>query len=156
MVMMFCNGRRLVVLLLLATCTGCMDNTGPVSHTVKTVPAQGVLFLNGKPLAFHQVTFWPEDDRPAIGVTDESGHFILGTNRPEDGAVEGLHRISVVDAGDPSDDPLTIGVAEVGATTAPPKKPKVVINSKYNKPETSGLTVEIPAGGDNELKIDLQ
>lgn len=156
MVMMVRYNRAFFLLLVVALTLGCMDDSTPVSHTVKTVPAQGVLLFSGKPLAFYQVTCWPEDDRPAIGVTDENGHFILGTNRPGDGAVEGLHRISVIEVGDPSDDPLAMGVAEVGATSTTKKKPEVVIHIKYHKPETSGLTVEIPPGGDLEMKIDLQ
>lgn len=155
MVMMFRYSRSYSWLLLLTICQGCTDESGPVGHDVRTVPAQGVLRLNGKPLAFHQVTFWPEEDRPAIGVTDENGHFILGTNRPEDGAVEGSHRISVINVGNPADDPMTMGVAEVGATTAP-YRPQTVINSKYHKPETSGLTAEISAEGNFELQIELQ
>lgn len=123
----------------------------PTGDVVETVAASGVLTYQGRPLEFHQVTVMPENDRPAMGISDESGRFVLGTNDQGDGAVAGVHRIAVTYVGPPNTNPGE-GVMEF----TPPPPPKVTIDKKYSNPETSGLTVEIPDGGTDALQVDLQ
>lgn len=123
----------------------------PTGETVATVSASGKLTLKGAPLEFYQVTFFPTDNRAAIGMTDAEGKFVLGTNTPGDGAVAGSHKVAVNWVGPPSTNPNE-GMTEFSS----PPPPKVKINVKYSNPETSGLTVEIPDSGSTELAIDLQ
>jgi hypothetical protein len=62
---------------------GCREAPPPI------VPAEGVVLLNGKPLAKVEVRFFPKTDYGAEyiakGVTDEQGHFTL-TCKGESGA----------------------------------------------------------------------
>ncbi len=123
---------------------GC--NSQPSGEIVSTVSASGVLTYKGQPLENHRVTLIAEGKRPASGVSDAEGHFVLGTNDLSDGAPAGEHRVSVAYVGPPDADP------EAGAL--PP--PKVKIPAKYTQAEKSGLTVTVPPGGSSELSIELK
>lgn len=128
---------------------GC-GSTGPVAETVPVVKASGKLTFQGKPLEHYQLMLFPKDGRPAAGMVDASGNFVLGTNQPGDGAPSGTHRLAVTWVGPPSTDPGQ-GVMEF----APPPPPTIRIPDKYADPETSGITVEIPDSGTDSLAIDL-
>jgi hypothetical protein len=77
-------------LLLLATAAGC----GPSRPAL--LPAEGVVTLDGKPLAEASVVFQPAGGgRPATGITDANGRFKVGTFKPHDGALPGMHVVTV-------------------------------------------------------------
>ena len=136
--------------LIIAIASGFSGCGEPSAKIEKTVPARGVLTHRGSPLGHYQVLFHPEDGRrPAAGVTDEQGGFVLGTNRADDGAVAGTHRVTLVYVGPPT--PGRDGMIDF----SPPRPPKIKIASKYARPDTSGISIEIPASGSKELKIDL-
>src|SRR5690606_26700784 len=140
----FCLGACLLVGL-----PGCGAPT-PTGDIVDTVPASGRLTHQGDPLPYHKVTVMPEGGLPAMGVSDESGQFILGTNDAGDGAEAATHSAAVEYVGPHSDD-TEEGVMKF---TRPPP-PEVEIDKKCANPATSGLTVEIPAEGTDALTIDL-
>jgi len=128
--------------------TGCGSGI-PTGDIVPTAPAAGIVTYQGKPLEYFQVRFLPEDGRPAAGVTGTDGVFVLGTNNLDDGAPVGTHKVSFVYKGPPMPDDW--GVTDF--TPIPP--PKVKLPPKYEKPETSGITVEVPKGGDRDIVIAL-
>lgn len=132
--------------------TGCGESV-PTGKHVPTVAAAGILTYQGRPLAFHEVKVFPEDERPAIGLTDEEGHFVLGTNNTDDGAVAGTHQVAIVYVGDPADHPGNDGPVS-GYT--PPAPPSIKIDSKYANVKTSGLALEIAPSGATDLSIDLK
>lgn len=142
------NVRRIgfFVSLLLVGC-----NSEPTGEIVETVPASGVLSFNGVPLEYYQVSFFPDSNRPAVGITDTEGKFTLGTNGENDGAVVGTHRVAVTYVGKPSDNPDE-GIMEFSA----PPPPKHKVPGKYNAPDSSGLLLEIPSNGSAELIVDLK
>ena len=79
-----------VIILLVATAAGC----GPSRPAL--LPAEGVVTLDGKPLAEASVIFQPTaGGRPAAGVTDADGRFKVGTFKPRDGALPGMHVVTV-------------------------------------------------------------
>ncbi len=135
-------------LLLLSGC----GNAQPTGERLATVSASGVLTLNSKPLEYYQVLFFPPNgQRPAAGTADAEGKFVLGTNEPQDGAVVGSHKVAINWVGPPSTDPND-GIMEFSE----PPAPSIRIDPRYSDPETSGLVVEIPASGTNEIRIDLK
>jgi hypothetical protein len=136
------------VCLAAALVCGCGDSGADIERTVK---AAGTLTHRGAPLAFYQVMVQPEDGRrPAVGVSDAQGKFVLGTNGEGDGAVSGKHRVAVVYVGPPSTNP------EAGMNDfSPPPAPKGKLAAKYQQPETSGLTLEIPPAGSSDLKVEV-
>jgi hypothetical protein len=93
---------RLPVLLfgaLAITVSGC----GRAEFTF--VPVEGTVTKGGRPLRGMEVVFIADLDAgtvgpKAIGRTDEAGHYRLRTERGDDGAVVGKHRVLVIDAED--------------------------------------------------------
>jgi hypothetical protein len=71
-------------------------------------PVEGIVTLNGKPVADAGVAFAPLNPKqgpPAAGATDQQGHFRLMTNNRE-GAALGEHRVSISKA-DPYGEEVT-------------------------------------------------
>ena len=130
---------------------GC-GSAQPTGDRVATVRASGVLTLDGVPLEYYQVVCFPPDGkRPAVGTADDEGKFVLGTNTPGDGAVVGTHKVAINWLGPPSDDPNE-GIMEFSK----PPAPTVKIDSRFSDPKTSGIEIDIPAGGNNKIVIDLK
>jgi len=132
---------------------GCNQQVGPVGEVIEVVNACGVLTFQGKPLEGFTVTFMPvSGKRPASGITDAAGKFVLGTNGANDGAEAGFHNVAVVWAGPPPTDDTTAGAIDDPADMpAPP----VEIPAMYANPDTSGITLEVPRSGASDLKIEL-
>ncbi len=62
----------------------------------RAVPVQGVVTLDGEPLAGATVVFMPDGGgRPANGYTAADGMFQLTTFQPNDGALPGTYRVLV-------------------------------------------------------------
>lgn len=120
----------------------------------KVVPVSGTVTYQGKPVESFQVSFIPTDGRrAAVGITDASGKFTLGTNDVADGVPPGKHKVSIAFAPTSTDDSASASPVD------DPKllpKPKLAVPSKYANPATSGLEQEVPAGGLTDLKIELK
>lgn len=145
------TARPALCLCLSALFVGCSSGYGPQAEQVATVPASGTITWKGQPLSSFRITLHPPgNQRPAAGVSDADGRFVLGTNAPSDGAVVGTHKVSVIWE-QPVDDGL--GTAPVDAAAL---KPPVDLPAKFANPETSGLTLEVPAGGSSSLQLALQ
>jgi hypothetical protein len=67
------------------------------SGGAKTVPVEGVVTLDGKPLPNATVLFIPQEPggRDAHGTTDADGAFSLSTDRSADGAFPGAYKVTV-------------------------------------------------------------
>lgn len=143
-----------MLLLVISQTMGCDADPGPVAENEHSVSASGIVTFKGQPLAGYQVVLMPDGDRrPAIGVTNAQGEFVLGTNAPGDGCPPGKSKVAIVWAGPESN----VDVVEQSAIDDPSKMPKpaVEIPQKYSNPETSGITFDVPESGTSELKIDL-
>ena len=143
------------LLMLCIFSSGCGSDPGPIATEEPTVPASGTVTFKGKPLPDFRVVLMPSDGRrPATGLTDADGKFVLGTNLPGDGAPVGLAKVGIVWAGPEQ----TGDVVDQSAIDDPSKMPKPPVNIpvKYNNPETSELTAEIPGSGTSDLKFELQ
>lgn len=121
----------------------------PGSHLPKTVPAAGVVTLDGKPVDGAQVVIVPVGDgkNGADAVTNASGHFSLRAYPEKDGAIPGEYKVQVsktvatklpgqVDGGD-----------AVRFDFAVPKQ--------YTTVDKSGLKVTIPETGIRDIKLEL-
>lgn len=97
--------------------------------------------------------FLPEDgSRSAMGKTDSQGRFELGTLDPTDGAVVGMHRVSITARGPGKPAPPGDSATGLPGASLIPGDPR--IPEKYFSPETSGLSKEVQAGS-NEFQFDL-
>ncbi|MFM7056990.1 MAG: hypothetical protein ACKO2P_08720 [Planctomycetota bacterium] len=140
-----------LLLISLSVSCGCSSAYAPQADQASSVPASGVATWKGQPLPGFRITLHPADNqRPAAGVTDAEGRFVLGTNSVSDGAIAGTHKVSVVWE-QPVDDGLGSAPAEAATLKAP-----VDLPAKFASPETSGLTLEVPDSGSSTLQLTLQ
>lgn len=107
----------------------------------KLVKVSGQVFINGQPLAAGVPGFilvLPQGTRPATAqINPQTGRFTLTTFDPNDGCVQGTHKVAVIVR------------AMVGNESVS------LIDEKYADPNTSGLTVTIDKPTDS-LRIDLE
>jgi hypothetical protein len=111
------------------------------SDKVDTVPAKGEVTYKGQPLGKGQIQLLPDNGPAAVGLI-ENGKFVLGTNADGDGAPPGKYRVTVFSYKEIKN--------RFGETTS-----KSVIPNRYANPDTSGLVVEIPEGGNEAIKVEL-
>lgn len=104
---------------------------------------EGVVTLDGRPLAGALVYSVPDRGLGAKAKTDSDGRFSLReTGARSDGLSVGLHRIGVSK------------VDEV-ASIADDESPKQLLPSRYADHLTSGLSVEVVAGETKRFDIEL-
>ena len=108
---------------------------------LKTYPTSGhVRFEDGTPVAAGTIIFQSvEIEVQARANIQNDGTFHLGTETPDDGAVEGKHRVIVR--------------AQWEGPDTPPKHP---VHPKYRSPHTSNLEYEVTPQGPNEFDITVQ
>lgn len=123
----------LALLVGLLAVTGC---GGP-----HTVPVEGTVTVNGKPVDGILVEFWPEGSGPrSSGETDKEGRFSLKTDDGKrKGAVIGKHRVVLRDTGILGD--KFLGRAGEDVDMAKGKKPRV--GSKFSDVNTTPLKEDV-------------
>jgi hypothetical protein len=121
----------LLLAIFMASINGCGDNLP------KRVTVSGRVLLDGKPLEFGVVRFFPENQRMASGGIQRDGSFKLNTFSENDGCFIGKH-------------PVAINSAENISAS----KMKWYAPKKYADPNTSGLEVDIP-GPRSDVIIEL-
>jgi hypothetical protein len=144
---------RWVVVLGAAWLLGCAsdDDLAP-RHAVS-----GKVTYKGEPLAKGTITFTPADAkagiRPASGAIVD-GSYQLTTQSNNDGAMAGKYKVSVMarsfDESASGQEEKALRRDKMAKVLA---KAKDLIPTKYNVPETSGLTAEVPGG---KYDFDLQ
>jgi hypothetical protein len=142
-----CASRARLVFTPCAACVLAVLLAGCNRGGLNLAPAEGVVTLDGEPVADAGVMFTPVDPKlgpPASGATDAEGRFTLITaNRP--GAIIGEHRVAISKS-----DVLAIPQRR----GLPLYKTKDLVPPKYGSAETSGLTATV-ADDDNDFKFDL-
>ncbi len=129
----------LIAVLGLAGCGGGED-------VPETAPVSGVVLYKGQPVDQAEVTFHPQGEgHPAVGRTDTEGRFVVTTYDQGDGAVLGTHTVTVQLM--PEESLPGMEVQTAGATPIP---------QKYADPSASPLTVEVKAGEENEVTLELE
>lgn len=141
----FATVAGVVVTSLVVLVAGCSGGVG----TAPTAPAAGSISLAGQPIADVNVTFTPTAGRSATGRTDAQGRFALSTFAEGDGAVPGSHRVT-----------LSLPAADVPMPGTPEaasyKPPTAPFPARYGSLDDTDLVVEIPAGGDTAIALELQ
>ncbi len=127
-----------------------------------TVTADGVVTLDGKPVDGASIVIapTPPNQHAANAITDGSGRFSLAAFPNKPGAVPGTYKVRVAKTIEVGAEPVKVDLGEDAAHAASDEPSanmtwKSVLPEKYSNPETSGLEVEIPAGGVSDLKIEL-
>ncbi|MES2789935.1 MAG: carboxypeptidase regulatory-like domain-containing protein [Planctomycetota bacterium] len=120
----------------------------------KTVPATGVVTLDGNPLSNATLTFIPVGATQGIecfGATGEKGEFKMKQLRGQDGAPPGEYKVVISRYVKSDGKPIVLGgdqlPANVGASESLP--------ARYSAPQASKLSAVVPPTG-GEFKFDLK
>ena len=129
-------------ILLSAMTVGC----GSSSQLKGLVPASGVFRFQGEPLegvvvVLNPISVSTEFPRAAFGVTDASGHFVLRTLQPNDGAYPGEYAVTATKI--------------VPAPWNPEVEGINILPPKYESPDTSGITATVGPKGTKDIVVEL-
>ena len=138
-----------------AWCAGVMFLVALIGCGEKPVATQGVLTVDGKPLAGAIVMFSPDEaaGKSATGTTDAAGKFRLTTATLNDGALPGSYKVTVTHS-EPIKVPPEIKDPDEQKTflASQPQKPSI-IPEKYTLPDQTPLKHRVPQDGDAKLDI---
>lgn len=141
-----------------ATLVGCGED-----HP-KTVPVEGTVYFDGKPVSGANVSFYTESaPRAAYGVTNSEGQFVLSTFGNRDGAVPGDHIATVSKPGEqsaampvsnqpPKPEDLTKHYVQ---TMNEKKKSENLLPAQYASKEKSPLKYTVVENAPNNFTIEL-
>ncbi len=110
-----------------------------------TVKVTGTVIHKGKPAEGVMVTFVPEKGRPASGITDVSGRFVLSTLKPGDGAVPGKHAVTLTESFQDNPPPMP-GMGAPLSSRFPPQ---------YGDPKKTPLAREVQSRGANDFPFEI-
>lgn len=128
--------------LLLFVALGC-SNGNPATYEV----TGSIRFPDGVPLSAGTIEFESLDAKPPIvarGSIDANGMFELGTFDVDDGAIEGRHRVVVIDSGE-------IGTGAERPGLIEPSK----LDPRFSDYSTSGLVFEVKPDK-NEFTVPVE
>ncbi len=138
------NALLVTALLSILSATGCGGSNLP-----KTVPAEGLVTLDGSPVADATITFISEGTTyHATGSTNAEGKFSMRAFSEKTGAVPGNYKVEILKsvqgtaASSNSDEPVTLNLRND-------------LPGKYASLVTSGLTATVAEGGSKDLKFEL-
>jgi len=114
-------------------------------------PVEGVVLLDGKPLADAAVQFIPQSTgRDATGQTDAAGKFVMSTKNPRDGVHPGAYKV-VISPPTGSTDKATYGSADEAMAAATkrsaPKPSGPTFPHNYARADLTPLTQDVPVKG---------
>lgn len=131
---------------------GCGGTTGVAG----VVPVSGTVDYQGQAVAGATVVFHPDGEgRAASGITDAQGRFALTTLTAGDGALPGAYQVTVtktevIGGGTGDEEPGSSALGQAAGPTV-----NSLLPEKYSRLETSGLTAEVAAGGENQVVLRL-
>jgi hypothetical protein len=141
-----------VVLSLVA---GCSAREGSA-----TAPVTGAVTYQNAPVEGATVVFAPTaGGKPATGVTDAQGRYVLSTFAVKDGAVPGEYKVSVtktqMEGPTMSDEERNRFLQEHPGAIPPAPVSKNLLPARYLSPQSSDLTVTV-TNGDNDIPLALK
>ena len=121
----------------------------------RTSPVEGVVLLDGKPLAGASIQFVPQGKgRDATGETDQKGQFAMSTFKPRDGMLPGEYKV-VISPPRGAADTAQYASADDAMAAASKAKPaaKTAFPEKYSRADQTPLIQAVPVQG--SLKFEL-
>jgi len=108
--------------------------------------------FQGKPLEGALVLYHPvSGDTSSYGTTDADGRFLLTTFGDNDGAPEGSYKV-VVTKFEYEVKPTAFDSPDEKAVA---RIPKPMLPTKYSKQETTDLTANVSADGENDAVFEI-
>jgi hypothetical protein len=129
----------------------------------KPVPVKGKVLYKGLPVDGASVAFLGDGRLPpALGRTDSKGQFELTTSEAGDGAVPGMHKVTVSKsvaskAAKAAATPISMEDAVKRSKEAKKEdEPLSLLPDRYSQAATSGLSYEVKPTGTNDFTIELK
>jgi hypothetical protein len=124
----------------------------------KPVKTEGLITMDGKPIAGATVTFHPkaEGGRMATGLSDADGVFQLQTFAEADGALPGDYKVTVIKTEALEVSPSASGPEKMMKTMfnrSTQKKPSSLLPKEYADVSRTPLQVHVPHGGQVHLEL---
>ena len=148
-------------LALLIGCSGGGDEW--TEKLPETVPASGVVLLDGQPVEGASIVFSPEPpgEHAASALSGPDGEFELNAFPSKVGAVPGSYQVGISKTvrGAPVEqpDPESFGEDAQHAAEAPaPTLWHNALPAQYANPVSSGLKQQVPKEGTSSLRIELK
>lgn len=141
--------RLCVVLGLVAFLAGC-GGSAEQKPLLTTVPVNGVVTFDGKPLPKAAVKFVPHGETKGVecfGVTDDAGRYELMQLRGATGAPPGNYRVVISQFAKADGTPVLPGAEDLGAKEALPPR--------FSSASDSRLMAQVQAPG-GEIRFDLK
>lgn len=149
------TGSFVALMIAVVATAGCKDPPAP------TFPVSGKVTQGKKALTTGLITFVPDASKGnnnkenPVGRIGPDGSYTLNTNG-RDGAPLGWYKVMIT-ATMPTEMPTEVKSETKAPPKGPPPVPKSPVNSKYQKAETSGISVEVtdppkPGAYDIDLK----
>jgi hypothetical protein len=119
---------------------------------LKVEKVTGVVTMNGKPMEFIHVEFWPDVGPRSFGKTDAEGKFTLQLDdRSREGAVPGRHQVSLKDTWPTKDD----YISESGEWVDMSQGKRSRISTRYYDAPKSPLNVNVKTGEANHFELPI-
>ncbi|MDR3197819.1 MAG: hypothetical protein LBU34_08140 [Planctomycetaceae bacterium] len=143
-------------IMVLVTFSGCKKEP----KTLGVVPASGTVTLDGEVIEGASITFVPKPGtsggQGVSAISDKNGHFSLGILQSGEGAIPGIYWVSVIKITDitPFTPEERVKLSDAGR----PVKPvyRYEIPQKYENPKSSGIEIEIPDIGNQNIRLELK
>lgn len=122
------------------------------------VPVTGKVTYQGKPVEGATASFSPEaEGRSASAITEEDGTFELTTQEAGDGALPGAYKVGIskTEEINPMSSEERQKYFHEHMGRMPPSEYRDLLPEKYKNLNTSGLTAQVKASGENDFTFDL-
>lgn len=143
----------------LAAFVGCLLVSGCGQKMPVTSPVSGKVSVAGQPVTTGRIMFQPDNGRPAIGTIEKDGSYRLTTFQRNDGAVLGIHRVTIEAFDGPTTDKPATFADEVdgkGKNNIASREyvRHWIVPAKYAERSSSPLTAEVKQSA-NTIDFDL-
>jgi hypothetical protein len=138
-----CRGLLLAVV---TAAAGCQAGKPPYTFA----PVEGTVRKDGQPLPGVVVIFWGDDTTkgpPSVCPTDSAGHFRLHTEKGQEGALVGRHRVCIVEAGATMQGFVGHKTGGKHQPKEPPAAGSSLVPPAYGRRDQTPLRAEVQAGG---------
>lgn len=123
------------------------------AHLPKTVPASGVVTLDGKPVEGAQVVLLPANEGATTGafaISDSSGRFALRAYEEKPGAIPGEYKVQINKTVE-----VRLSGAKGSVDGGDPVRYEHGVPTKYTDAKKSGLTLTVPDKGIKDINLAL-
>lgn len=149
----YCQG-LLLISILFSGCGPSITDNRPARAKV-----EGHVTIDGQTVEGAMVRLYAQEPgQPgAVGKTDDSGHFLLTTFTPGDGALPGQYMVTVSKsiAHKRVSSAQAMSMLERGQEVPPPRMEEL-LPKRYKDAEKSGLTFTVQADQENKLILELE